>query len=280
MSRTRTESANPVATDNMDETGNLLTSDITPETPEADESVTETETDKFDVSSLTGMNDDEVRETYSNGSRAAKGAIRAHYAKVMKDALAAKDAVAAFAANDLMATLVTIPTKSDKVVDYVEIVANRIICIENGLNALIADGPDNLPEGVELDMSAVSDKLRELRNSYDSELTVNADVSAFVDKTLKSVKFGLTGPSRSIVAHVAEWAASVASGTFATCATIGSFRSATYGTDRPSDGAIAAHLFPSDSKTGDAKAYGKSDLTGVIPVEALPGKNARGARKI
>ena len=55
-------------------------------------------------------------------------------------------------------------------------------------------------------------------------------------------------PQRNIANHIAEFLATVESGTFHTVADIGKFQSTEYGTDKPSPGAISARLFPSSGK--------------------------------
>lgn len=228
------------------------------------------ETVTFDVSGLSVTNGDEVRAAYENGDKSAKAAIRAFVTKVQKDAMRASDAETAFAAFALIESLRTVSVKSDKVVDYVTIVAERIIALESALFALTSGYVPNLPEGVEVSDSDIATKLDELRESGDRSEWLASGIP------FATVKWG-NGLRRDITAHVAEWCESVENGTFGTIASIAAFRSNEYGTDNPSNGAIAAHLFP--MKDGVTVSYGKSDLTGVIPVEASA-TTARGARKI
>jgi hypothetical protein len=78
------------------------------------------------------------------------------------------------------------------------------------------------------------------------------------------------GPRRDTGKHIASAFADKAVGDFLTIAEIAKHKSAEYGDDSPSQGAISARLFPTTT------------VEGVEPVEkgAIDGKNPKGARKI
>lgn len=79
---------------------------------------------------------------------------------------------------------------------------------------------------------------------------------------------GFDGPRRSIKTHVTEAFAEVESGTFLSIAEIRKFKSAEYGDDAPSAGAISAALFPKSGKPA-----------GIEGVEASEQGNKKGAVK-
>lgn len=279
MSRNR---SNQAVSDNTDNAGNTDVLDVQPETTETDTPDTTdntgdsdntdaaTETGKFDVSVLSVSNPDGVREAYASADKGGKARIRKFVTDAMMTAIVAKDMDAALAAKELNESLVTERANSATVVDYAQKVAERIVSLQNGIDRLLSDGPNNLPEGVELDLSAVQVKVDELLNSDNPDL---------VDESILSVKWGVKAQKRSIVSHVTEWANSVESGKFATIAQIAAFRSDEYGTDNPSNGAVAAHLFGNADTAHDGSKYEMSGTTGVVPVDRTA-TTVRGARKI
>lgn len=99
------------------------------------------------------------------------------------------------------------------------------------------------------------------------EPEVPAHVSAAVKLALgKSAKVGtarkaagsspFTGERRNVAKHIEEAFAGLESGTFLSIADIRKFKSAEYGSDAPSPGAISARLFPTS---------GKVTVEGVVP---------------
>lgn len=182
-----------------------------------------------------------VQAAYASADQKGKAAIRAELkALVTKAIMADSDIVAAKRLNSLIDSLKTSPTKSVKEIDYGLTVAKRIASLRIALQDLESGTVHGLPEGVELDIEDVVNTALELSATDVSDLHVELVESA---KTFSTVKFG-NSARRDIAAHISEWAASVESGTFGSVQTIANFRSAEYGTDGPSSGAVAARLFP------------------------------------
>lgn len=150
--------------------------------------------------------------------------------------------------NELLDSIKGSSVKTDIPVDYNQIVAEHLFVL-NRATEYILRGQYELPEGVEVDGSVVTDKLRELSESdIPAELLKRAEA-------LAAVKFGRkghTGPRKangSIPAHVDEWLDQAESGDTVTMAELASFPSETYGDKAPSQGALAAYLFP---RNGDS----------------------------
>lgn len=228
---------------------------------------------KDNVAELDFSDDTAIQAVYGQTDRAGKAAIRAHLTKLQEKAVMVdSDIVAAKRLFDLNGSLKTIPAKSDKTVDLNQIVANRAVVLHFALNRLLSGKVLNVPEGVELDTSVIGDLFA---NSVALDWTDETDKAV---TALQSVKWG-NANKNDVAAHIAEWAQSVPTGTFGKISTIARFRSNEYGTDKPSDGAVAAHLFGNGEKAHNGSKYDKSDLSGVVPVEANA-TTARGARTI
>jgi hypothetical protein len=151
-----------------------------------------------------------------------------------------------------------------------------------------------VPEGVEGDKASLQAdelvaSLSEAVTSYRAWLTNEAEdkgdapeVSPVVRTAFKLAagkasgggrSSGGSGVRRDIGKHIQSAFTGVESGTFLTIAEIANHTSEEYGSDKPSQGAVSARLFPSS---------GKSTVEGVVPVaagEAGEGK-PRGAKKV
>jgi hypothetical protein len=269
-----TKQANKANKTNAD---NAPESDIQPETAVVPE------TDNVDVQpksvNLDFSDNAAVLDAYREADQKGKGRIRAELTKIAENAtrsaletMNADAVVEAKRLNALKDSLKgTSATKATKEVDYVGIVAERVASLQIALTAIKTDIAAFLPEGVEVDVEDVWDYANELLILPATEVSENVRKSV---TSFTTFKFGTTD-RRDIAAHIAEWAQSVPSGTFASCQTIANFRSNEYGTDNPSSGAIAARLFPTD-KDGNPRSC---TLTGIVPVESTA-TSPKGARTL
>jgi hypothetical protein len=237
------------------------------------ESVTPDTTAKVDVSTLSVSNPDQVRETYASADKGGKAAIRTFVTKAMLAAIDAKDMDAATAAKDLNESLVTVRDTSGNAPDYAQIVAERIVSLRIAARRLESGDVPNLPEGVVLDIDDLFAKVGKLDELVK---TGESDISG---EGFMKVAWGTKAPKRDVGAHLREWANSVEIGRFATIATVAAFRSEEYGSDNPSNGAVAAHLFGNGEKAHDGSKYDKSDLSHVVPVAATA-TSVRGVRRV
>lgn len=174
-----------------------------------------------------------------------KAAIRKAATEALHKAVDALDMVAATAAKAALESYKAPTTKAPAEVDWQGLVADRIATLQAAVYQLSVGGFDGAPDGFEFDGRTG---------------TVDGSALAGLTKVRKSAR-------RDLGAMIEE----VVDGDFVTVAGIRArIVAATEGDYVPSDGAIAARLFPSS---------GTCTLRGIVPVEAT-GDQPRGAQAV
>lgn len=180
--------------------------------------------------------------------------------------------------RDIRESIVGQSAKTDKSVDYAQMVAEHLVALETAHSVVMAGGYE-LPEGVEIDLSDVLAKADEVRAMSATDIPENVTKLGIQFST---VKFGHSGPRRSngaVAQHLTEWAETVEEGDFALISELAKFTSSVYdpANETNLDGRIAAHLFPAERAYGE----GRYDLPELLePVEEEAGVHGRGVRKL
>lgn len=232
-----------------------------------------------------GKVNDEYRKIEGNkGKREARDFLESS----MLEAVGQLDAVKARSYSDLRANLSagggssTPKAPADPTAAFVQ----RVAALRLALSLVETSVGENVAE----DWSAQADKLigesaesvaayqawaaNEAEDKGDAPEVSPMVRSAFKLSTGKASGGGRTsggsGVRRDIGKHITSAFAEVEVGTFLTIAEIAKHKSAEYGDDSPSQGAISARLFPTTT------------VEGIEPVEkgAIDGKNPKGARKV
>jgi hypothetical protein len=217
-----------------------------------------------------------------------KGEARKFLEEAMLEAVGKLDAVAARGYSDLRAKLSAAGgAKADKAPsDPTAAFVQRLASLRLAQQIVESERPEG--EGIDEKVEALVNENTELITKQREYLANEAEdkgdgpeLNPVVRAAFKAASGKATGgTSRSggssggvrhdTGKHIASAFADVEVGTFLTIAEIANHKSAEYGDDTPSQGAISARLFPTTT------------VAGVEPVEkhAIDGKNPKGARKI
>lgn len=222
---------------------------------------------------------------------AAKNAARKHLDDGMLDAVGKLDAVSARGYSDLKGNLSAAggpkaeKAPADPVVAFVQRHAALQLAqyVVNGEAPEIPEGRDVAAEiealvkenveALQAQVAYLADDSEDKGDGPELNPVIRAAFKAASGKAAGGKRGGSTGgPRRDIAKHIESAFAEVESGTFLSVAEIAKHKSAEYGDDHPSQGAVSARLFP---------ASGKVTVEGVVPVNKaeLDGKNPKGARK-
>lgn len=198
------------------------------------------------------------------------------------------DAVKARSYSDLKVKLTATggpkkePTPTDPVAAYVQRMASLRLA-EQVVNAQAPEFPEGREVSAEVaalvseNEALVGKQLAHLADESEDkgegpELTpvVRAAFKAASGKASGGTHTPFTGTRRDIGAHITSAFADKEVGTYLSISEIAKHRSAEYGDEAPSQGAISARLFPTTT------------VEGVEPIEkgAIDGKNPKGARKV
>jgi len=222
---------------------------------------------------------------------AAKNAARKHLDDGMLDAVGKLDAVSARGYSDLKGNLSAAggpkaeKAPADPVVAFVQRHAALQLAqyVVNGEAPEIPEGRDVAAEiealvkenveALQAQVAYLADDSEDKGDGPELNPVIRAAFKAASGKAAGGKRGGSTGgPRRDIAKHIESAFAEVESGTFLSVAEIAKHKSAEYGDDHPSQGAVSARLFP---------ASGKVTVEGIVPVNKaeLDGKNPKGASK-
>lgn len=205
----------------------------------------------------------EIIDMYGKADKSDKAAMRTMVENIRDARLEELDMVGAVSAKMTRDAMVSTPTSKKSEIDYNVVVAHRIVALRHAAHAILSG--ITLPEGIEKDMIDI-DTI--------SDLVVNFGESDITDEIVKAAhslataKITRSGARRSIQDVIDAAFEDAESGHFMTVADIR--RKGATPDYTPSDGAIAARLFPKS---------GKCTLSGIEAVEATA-TDPRGARKI
>lgn len=220
----------------------------------------------------------------------AKSSARDYLESQMLEAVSQLDALAARGYSDLKSNLKAGSTKAaDKApADPTAAFVQRVTSLRLAANEVASSVPENVSEDwaeqVEKLVAESAEGMDTFRTYLNTEVPEGEDkpeapeVSPVVRAAFKLASGKVAGGSkraasglrRNTANHITSAFADVEVGTFLTIAEIAKHKSAEYGDDSPSQGAISARLFPTTT------------IEGIVPVEKgeIDGKNPKGARKV
>lgn len=216
----------------------------------------------FDLNAAIDAIVDGSDETYLSAEKGDKARIVANMKNRTFDAVRSGDMALAQRYMDATDRIVTATKNATESVDYVALVARRIVTLRYAA-ATLADRPDvagNVPD--ETDFSTLSDVVDALIESVKSgETDISDDVASIVTKAV-----GRTQLRRSPINHINTVMSDIPVGSSLKLSMVRNTRTDAYGDDRPSAGLLG--------QTWDSVLNGtRSDNVGWIPT-----KDANGTR--
>lgn len=195
---------------------------------------------------------DGTSESYANAEPKIKSAVRSAIEKMIKDALRTRDFADAATAQDALDLAVASKiTKTAESVDYTALLADKIHSFQVAASLLADLGS---PEGTEVDMDRLATLLADRPSSSATLAGITLAESVRLSRTRSESRVDLQ-------AHVTQALAILdrPSGTFLKISEIAKVHTEAAPEGLPSQGALAARLFPSS---------GTCTLTGVVPADA------------
>lgn len=205
----------------------------------------------------------EIIDMYGKADKSDKATMRVTVENIRDARIESLDMIGAGSAKMTRDAMVSTPTSKKSEIDYNTVVAHRIVALR--FAALDIMGGTTLPDGIESDMLDF-EVIKDIVANF-----TERDVTDEMDKTVKSIantKITRSGTRRNIQDVIDKAFEDAETGHFMTVADIR--RKGATSDYTPSDGAIAAKLFP---KSGSSK------VSGVAPVDATASE-PRGARKL
>lgn len=224
------------------------------------------------TTSNTPVTVDALVAAYDRATGAAKAAIRRHVMDEMGNAIRSGDFVVAKIYADAVDAMA--PASAEKApVDYANLIKVRVATYLRAA-AIMAGGltyPDGTPD--DFDSKIVNDDVVDALGATWNALVVTLDDDTRADVINKATKLvhdakinsGTKAPKRDVGAHIAEVTTRHGQG-FMTIAEIAKSESDTYGTDRPSPGAVTAHF--------GSKGYAITNVTFVKKGTRVAGMKA------
>lgn len=212
---------------------------------------------------------DKIVAEYASADRSGKAKIRKAVNDAMLEAVTKLDVTSAAYHKSVLDRLVTVATKSSVPVDPRTALVIRIAALRAAADGLESGAFVPATTGDESPINVADLSLSDYVMT-DADKAVVTDYAGRIGRE----RLVRTGRRNSLTDHIADAVRALgADGSVVTVRAIATFKSDSLPDGAPSDGAIAARLFP--MRDGKASAC---TVPGIVPVDAVPGVHPRGAR--